>query len=119
VTERSKPTTKNADVSGLVASSAYDLTKAESPDERASRLRREEAETDQKLRSKAAEDAHERRLSLIVPLFVMAVVAIAFLASTSIAVAKDPKSGLPDQAVGLIIAIVTALVGDLTGKNSK
>ena len=49
----------------------------------------------------------------------MAVVAVAFLVSTYIAVAKDPKTGLPDKAIGIITAIVAAAVGYMTGKGSK
>jgi hypothetical protein len=78
----------------------FEIKKAESRDERTSRLRRIEAEED-----------HKRRIDLIVHVFVMAVVAIAFLASAFIAVAKDPKSGLPDKAMGIITAIVAAAVG--------
>jgi len=49
----------------------------------------------------------------------MAIVAVAFLASVYIAVAKDAKTGLPDKAMGIITAIVAAAVGYLTGKGSK
>ena len=49
----------------------------------------------------------------------MAVVAIAFLASVYIAMAKDSKTGLPDKAMGIITAIVAAAVGYMTGKGSK
>jgi len=55
----------------------------------------------------------------MVHVFVMAIVAIAFLASVYIAVAKDPKTGLPDKAMGIITAIVAAGVGYMTGKGSK
>jgi hypothetical protein len=99
VTERSKAT-KDVDVSGLVSSSAYDLTKAESPEELASRLRRVEAEAEHTLRSQAEGDAHNRRLALYVHIFVMAVVAVAFLVSASIAAFMDPKLGLQHEAMG-------------------
>ena len=49
----------------------------------------------------------------------MAVVAIAFLASANIAMSRDPKTGLPDKAMGIITAIVAAAVGYMTGKGSK
>lgn len=58
-------------------------------------------------------------MSLIVHGFVMLVVAVAFGTSVYIAIAKDPKSGLPDKAIGIITAIVAAGVGYLTGKGSK
>lgn len=58
-------------------------------------------------------------MSLIVHLFVITVVAAAFLASLYIAMIKDPKTGLPDKAMGVITAIVAAGVGYITGKGSK
>jgi hypothetical protein len=81
---------------------------AEIPDERKSRLKREEAE-----------DAHKRLISVIVHIFVMTMVASAFIASTYIALAHDPKTGLPDKALRIITAIVAAAVGYMTGKGSK
>ncbi len=119
MTERSKET-KAVDVAALVDKNiAFEVRTAESPDERASRLRREEAEAEHTLRTQAAEDAHKRRITLIVHIFVMVVVAIAFLASVYIAMAKDPKTGLPDKAMGIITAIVAAAVGYMTGKGSR
>ncbi len=84
------------------------LKTAETPDEQASRLRREEAE-----------DAHEQRIGLIVHTFVLALVSGAFLISAYLVVAKDPKTGLPDKAIGVITAIVAAGAGYITGKGSK
>ena len=81
---------------------------AEMRDERASRLRREEAN-----------DNHQRRITLMVHNFVFAVVAVAFLISWFIVLFKDPKTGLPDKAMGIITAIVAAGVGYITGKASK
>lgn len=49
----------------------------------------------------------------------MAVVAIAFLASVYLAVAKDLSTRLPDKAMGIITAIVAASGGYITGKGSK
>jgi hypothetical protein len=49
----------------------------------------------------------------------MAIVAVAFLASAYIAVAGDPKTGLPDKAIGIITAIVACVGGFMTGKGSK
>ena len=119
MTGRSKET-RPVDVTALVAKTiAFEVRTAESPDERASRLRREEAEAEHTLRTQAAEDEHKRRIALIVHIFVMAVVAIAFLASVYIAMAKDPKTGLPDKAMSIITAIVAAAVGYMTGKGSK
>jgi hypothetical protein len=97
----------------------FDLRTAETADELQSRLRREEAEAEHKLRTQEAEDAYKHRIGLIAHIFVMAVVAIAFGASNYIAVAKDPKTGLPDKAMGIITAIVAAGVGYMTGKASK
>ena len=66
-----------------------------------------------------AEDDHKRRINLVVHIFVMAVVAVAFMASVYIAVAGDQKTGLPDKAMGIIMAIVAGGVGYITGKGSK
>ena len=85
-----------------------DLKTAEAPTERASRLRREEAE-----------DAHKRRLGLIVHLFVIAMIAGTFALCLYVVVFKDPKTGLPDKAIGVITAIVAAGSGYITGKASK
>jgi hypothetical protein len=49
----------------------------------------------------------------------MAIVSVAFLASVYLALAGDPKTGLPDKAMGVITAIVAAGVGYITGKGSK
>lgn len=98
---------------------SFDLKTAESPDERASRLRRGEAEAEHQLRTQEADDCHKRRISLLVHLFVMTVVGVAFLASLYIATVKDPKTGLPDKAMNVITAIVAAGVGYITGKGSK
>jgi hypothetical protein len=118
VTERSKET-KAVDVAALVGKNiAFEVRTAESPYQRASRLRREEAEAEHTLRTQAAEDAHKRRITLIVHVFVMTVVAIAFLTSAYIAMVRDPKTGLPDKAMGIITAIVAAAVGYMTGKGS-
>jgi hypothetical protein len=108
VTERSREP-KSAGLAGLIDKNAnFSIKTAEPRDERASRLRREEAES-----------AHQRRIALIVHIFVMTVVAVAFLVCSYMALAKDPKSGLPDKALAIITAIVAAAVGYLTGKNSK
>ncbi len=56
---------------------------------------------------------------MVVHIFVMAIVAVAFLACAYIAVAGDPKTGLPDKAMGIITAIVAGGVGFMTGKGSK
>ncbi len=119
MTERSKES-KAVDVAALVDKNiTFEVRTAESPDERASRLRREEADAAHTVRTQAADDAHKRRITLIVHIFVMAVVAIAFLASVYLTVAADPKTGLPDKAMGIITAIVAAAVGYMTGKGSK
>ena len=100
--ERSKAT-EIVNLAGLIDKGvAFDLKSAEAPEERESRLKREEAEAEHKLRAQEAEDTHKRRISLIVHIFVMAIVAVAFLASAYIAVARDPKTGLPDKAMGII-----------------
>jgi hypothetical protein len=97
----------------------FELKSPETPDEIRSRLKLAEIETEHKLRTQEAEDTHNRRISLIVHVFVMAIVAVAFLASAYIAVAGDPKTGLPDKAMGTITAIVAGGVGFMTGKGSK
>ncbi len=49
----------------------------------------------------------------------MAIVAVAFLASDYIAVAGDPKTGLPDKAMGIITAIVAGGVGFMTARGAS
>jgi Ca2+/H+ antiporter len=109
------------DVGKLLDPKKYDfeLKSPEKPEELQSRSKREEAEAEHRLRTQEAEDAHKRRIALMVHVFVMAIVAIAFLASVYIAAVKDPKTGLPDKAMGIITAIVAAGVGYMTGKGSK
>jgi len=100
---------KAVDLGGLVGKEInFEVRTAETKDERESRLRREEAE-----------DAHRRRISLVVLVFVMAMVTIAFLVSSYIAATGDPKSGLTEKAMNVITAIVAAGVGFITGKGSK
>jgi hypothetical protein len=97
----------------------FELRSPETQDEIRSRLKLAESEAEHKLRTQEAEDSHKRRISLIVHIFVMAIVAVAFLTSAYIAVAADPKTGLPDKAMGIITAIVAGGVGFMTGKGSK
>lgn len=97
----------------------YEFKSPETPDEIRSRLKREEGEAEHKIRTQEAEDKHKRLISTLVHVFVMTVVAVAFGASVYIATAKDPKTGLPDKAMGIITAIVAAGVGYMTGKGSK
>ncbi|MHC5542375.1 hypothetical protein ACYOEI_29485 [Singulisphaera rosea] len=85
-----------------------EVRSAETTEERQSRLRREEAE-----------DLHKQRISLIVHVFVMVMVTIGFAVSAYIAITRDPKTGLPDKALGIITAIVAAAFGYMTGKSSK
>jgi len=98
---------------------SFELKSPETPDEIRSRLKLVEIEAEHKLRTEEAEDTHKRRINMIVHIFVMAIVAVAFLASAYIAVAGDPKTGLPDKAMGIITAIVAGGVGFMTGKVSK
>ena len=119
MTERPKEP-KIVDVSALIDKKVtFDLKTAEAPEELRSRLKREETEAEHKLRAQDVEDAHQRLISLLVHLFVMLVVGVAFGASVYIAIQKDPKTGLPDKAIGIITAIVAAGVGYMTGKGSK
>lgn len=97
----------------------FEIKTPEPTEELQSRLRLAESEAEHKLRTQEAEDALKRKISLMVHVFVMAIVAVAFLASVYIAVAKDPMTGLPDKAMGIITAIVAAGVGYMTGKGSK
>jgi hypothetical protein len=99
---------KAVNIAGLLDQGIAFELKTETPEERESRLRREEAE-----------EVHKRRISLIVHIFVMAIVAVAFLASISIVIIKDANTGLPDKAMGIIMAIVAGGFGDMTGKASK
>ena len=93
----------------------YEVKTGESPDERASRLRREEAEAEHRIRAEAAADTHKRRIELIA----VAVAFLTLIACFSIAAFKDSKTGLPEKAMTIIAGIVGALAGYLTGKTSK
>ena len=99
---------KAVNIGGLLDQNIAFELKTESPEERDSRLRREEAE-----------DAHKRRISLIVHVFVMALVAIAFVTRVTIVFVRDANTGLPDKAMGIITAIVAGGFGYMTGKGSK
>jgi hypothetical protein len=108
VAERPK-VTKAVDVAALMDKSiAFEVKTAELPDERASRLRREEAE-----------EAHKRLLGLIVHVFSMTIVAIACFACIYIAVAIDPKTDLPGKAVGILATIAGGAIGFIGGRASK
>ena len=111
---------KHVDVAALVDKSiAFEVRTAESPDERGSRLRREEAEAEHPLRMQAAEDAHKRWIALSAHIFVLVVIAVALIVSVYIAITMDPKTGLPDKAIGIIAAVVGAAGGYMTGKAIK
>jgi hypothetical protein len=97
----------------------FELKSPEAPEEVRSRLKLAELEAEHQHRAQEADDTHKRRINGWVHIFVMAVVAIAFLASAYIAAAGDPKTGLPDKAMGIITAIVAGGVGYITGKGSK
>ncbi|MGC8641202.1 MAG: hypothetical protein ACP5XB_15150 [Isosphaeraceae bacterium] len=110
---------KAVNIAGLIDQSIAFELKTETPEERESRLKRKEAQAEHELRTQEADDAHKRRISLWVHVFVMAVLAVAFLTSAYIAMVGDPKTGLPDKAMGIITAIVAGGVGYITGKGSK
>ena len=74
----------------------FELKSPETPDEIRSRLKLTQIETEHKLHP-GGRGHYKRRISLIVHIFVMAIVAVAFLASAYIAVAGDPKTGLPTR----------------------
>jgi hypothetical protein len=97
----------------------FELKSPETPDEVRSRLKIAEAEAEHKLHTEKAEDAHTRQISLIMHAVVSLIVVVAFGASVYILIAKDPKTGLPDKALGIIITIVSASVGYMTGKSQK
>ena len=99
---------KAVNIAGLLDQDVAFELKREAPEERESRLRREEAE-----------EAHKRHISLIVHIFVMALVVVAFVTSITIVFAKNANTGLPDKAMGIITAIVAGGFGYMTGKGSK
>jgi hypothetical protein len=75
VAERPKES-KIVDVAGLIDKGVvFDLRTSEAPEERASRLRREEVEADHKLRAQKTEEAHKRLIVLTLHIFVMSIVA--------------------------------------------
>lgn len=78
---------------------------AEPRDERASRLKRAEAE-----------DAHRHRIEFILHFFAMGVLAGVLLICVCFLFFVDPKS---DKAWGIITAIISATAGYFTGKGSK
>ena len=86
----------------------FEVKTAEAPDERASRLRREEAD-----------DNHKRRISYLAHIFVAVAVTGAFLVGAWVVLKGDPKTGLTEKAMNVITAIVAAGVGYVTGKGSK
>ncbi len=59
----------------------FELKSAETPDEIRSRLKLAELEAEHQHRTQEAEDTHKRRTNWWVHIFVMAIVAVAFLAS--------------------------------------
>ena len=96
-------------IDGLTARNLeLSLKTAESPSERASRLRREEAEA-----------VHNRQINLLVHRAVIVSVGMALAACVVVILIRDPKTGLPDKAMNIITAIVAAGVGYITGKGSK
>ena len=97
MTERAKPT-QVVELGALLAANVTFDPKTEAPEKRESRLRREEAEAEHKRRTQEADDAHKRKIAFILHIFIMAIVAIAFLASVGIVFVADPKTGLPDKA---------------------
>ena len=100
---------KRVDLQALFQKSVkLTMATAESRDERASRLRREEAE-----------DAHNQQINLLVHRSVIVAVAIAMTACVVVTFVQDPKTGLPDKAMTIITAIVAAGVGYVTGKARK
>src|SRR4051794_15374321 len=85
-----------------------EISSPETPEELQSRLRREEAE-----------DSHKHRISLIVHCFGLGMVAIGLGVSAFVVIARDPKTGLPDRALGIIAVIISAAFGYMTGKATK
>ncbi len=71
------------------------------------------------MKREEAEAAHKLRLSFWIHIFVLAVVALAFLVSAYLAATGDPKAGLTEKAMNVITAIVAGGVGFITGKGSK
>lgn len=72
-----------------------------------------------RIRTAEAEAAHARRKDLLLHFFVMAVVAVAFVLCVFLVLTRDPASGLPDKAMGLIAVIISAGVGYITGRGSR
>jgi hypothetical protein len=105
--ERPKRSQK-IDIEALTALGEFSLKPSETPEERTSRLKREEAEA-----------KHKHRIELIVHIFALAILTIAFLAGISIAAFGDPKTGLPDKAIAMAAAIVVALASYVAGSKSK
>lgn len=99
---------KTVNIAGLLDPNIAIELKTETPEQRESKLRREEAE-----------EAHKRYISLIVHVFVMGLVGVAFVTSIVIVFVKDATTGLPDKAIGIITAMVSGGFGYLMGKESK
>jgi hypothetical protein len=96
------------DLGTLAALGDISLRPPETPEERASRLKREEAEA-----------SHKHRIELIVHVFALAILAVAFLAGICIVTFGDPKTGLPDKAIAMVAGIVVALASYVAGSRSK
>jgi peptidoglycan/LPS O-acetylase OafA/YrhL len=67
----------------------------------------------------SAEDDHKRLIALIVHIFALTIVAIAFLAGIYVLVATDSKTGLPDKAIAMVAGIALALASYVAGSKSK
>lgn len=96
------------DIETLAAFGEFSLKPSETPEERTSRLKREEAEAE-----------HRHRIELLVHIFALAILAIAFLAGICIAALGDPRTGLPDKSIAMVAGIVVALGSYVAGSRSK
>jgi len=96
------------DLDTLAALGDISLKPSETPEERASRLKREEAESE-----------HKHRIELIVHIFALIILTVAFVTGICIAAFGDPKTGLPDKAIAMVAGIVVALASYVAGSRSK
>ncbi|AGA27191.1 hypothetical protein [Singulisphaera acidiphila] len=117
MTAPKKPQTVN--LGALSELGEFYLKSNELPEERQSRLKREEAEAAHKLRMQEADESHKRQLALIVHGFALCFLLAAFVAGICVLFTADAKSGLPEKAMAMVGGIALVLASYVAGSKSK
>lgn len=95
------------------------ISTKEHPDERASRLKREEENAVHQRQREELEAAHQRQKDFYLFLVTLGVVAAAFGICGFIVLSGKYNAEIEKMAITLLTLIVGGLVGYLTGKTSK